>query len=407
MGLRDFMRRLLGRPTPRRENPFLGLRAKALGVTREEISLPAPTPPEAAWGAIVELHMGTEVVMVTFSDGTASLYFGYGGGVIGGGGHDSVRAVGAELLAECERLRPLMVPAQDDGPPPKGRFRIWLRTDAGLLRAEVEMKGQAAADPRFREAFHLGQKFFASLTWGLDRGPRVEASADPPRSTTSGVMPLCTLTVLALAMLGLGVATIIATAGSAYLMIASELTVIAAVLVAVWWAHDIAGLVEVSALARIAFGIDTLLLAGTMSGGIVAYVLAWSSLSDLGVWGCLVIGAIALGAGCIAVHGLLVAAGWAPSRPLIAILRALRTNRRTDALGVRDLSPAGCLIAILTALVIFGGGIPLTWWMYDGKAPGWIPNIVLALPIMALALAFFGVCVFAVRRLGVRVLRRK
>ena len=55
------------------------------------------------WAAIIEMRVGDATAsVVTVVDGTTSLYLSTGGGVIGGGEHESVRAAGRKLLSAVE-----------------------------------------------------------------------------------------------------------------------------------------------------------------------------------------------------------------------------------------------------------------------------------------------------------------
>src|SRR4051812_14439318 len=94
------LKRLLGRGEARapKQNPFVTMRAMALEVTRNKAGLEKPPDDAPVWGVVVEWYMATEVVLVVLSDGTVSMYLGFGGGVIGGQSHESVRSAGAHLI---------------------------------------------------------------------------------------------------------------------------------------------------------------------------------------------------------------------------------------------------------------------------------------------------------------------
>jgi hypothetical protein len=71
------------------------------------------------------------VTLVSFADGSTSLYFGTGGGVIGAGQHAAVRQAAAGLLAEAESHLD-EVPVSEDFPCPSvGQVRFSIRTFAG------------------------------------------------------------------------------------------------------------------------------------------------------------------------------------------------------------------------------------------------------------------------------------
>jgi hypothetical protein len=62
---------------------YRGLRAQALQLTAAQVG-----PADAVFGVLMETGYPEAVVsLVALSDGTASLYFSNGGGIIGTGGH--------------------------------------------------------------------------------------------------------------------------------------------------------------------------------------------------------------------------------------------------------------------------------------------------------------------------------
>jgi hypothetical protein len=110
----------------------------------------APTPElPHAFGALMET--GFDVAAATlavFADGTVSLYFSNGGGVIGAGSHDAVRASAARLLASAERHLSVLAPVAQTPPPPPlpGRVRLYVRCFDGTRGAEAAESELAALD---------------------------------------------------------------------------------------------------------------------------------------------------------------------------------------------------------------------------------------------------------------------
>ncbi|MFO0783063.1 MAG: hypothetical protein U0636_05220 [Phycisphaerales bacterium] len=239
-----------------------------------------------------------------------------------------------------------------------------------------------------------------------------------------GAVPLAIVTVLSFGVFASVTIAIASRAAFSYMTIAAALLLMSAALVATYSVRAIEQFVISNAMARFAFGLDAVLLAGTTCAGLVTYLVLVATLADLGYTGYALVCALVLGSAPIALHGLMIAFGAASPHLLLSSLRSLRRGRRTGpeptaglgehpvahdsgrSLEVRDLSPAGCCVALATCLVIFGGGIPVAWWLYGGDRPSGVPDELLALPIVALALAFIGGCILVARLLGVRLLRR-
>src|SRR5687768_14638294 len=78
---------------------YEGLRSQALSLRREQAGIPEPSSEAPAWGILMETgYTGATVTLLSLADGTASLYFSSGGGVIGGQAHEAVRQAVAGFI---------------------------------------------------------------------------------------------------------------------------------------------------------------------------------------------------------------------------------------------------------------------------------------------------------------------
>jgi hypothetical protein len=82
--------------------------------------------------------------LVVFGEGTTSIYFGNGGGVIGAGEHAPVRAAAADLLKAANHNLSKLSPVQAPSLPHIGEVRFYFRTHSGLyaVSAEEEQLGE-------------------------------------------------------------------------------------------------------------------------------------------------------------------------------------------------------------------------------------------------------------------------
>jgi hypothetical protein len=110
------------------------LRSQAFSVDRASAGIPAPSPDAPVWGVIMEMGFpnGT-ATLLALADGTTSLYYSSGGGVIGGQGYESVRRANAALLAEANRLVSRMTPTSTCPLPAARTTTFYARTDSGVL----------------------------------------------------------------------------------------------------------------------------------------------------------------------------------------------------------------------------------------------------------------------------------
>jgi hypothetical protein len=81
----------------------------------------------------VVLPNGLTFTLLSLVDGTASLYFGSGGAVLGGHGYDHVRRAVGAFVAKANQFHQSMFQVADSPLPAKGNVAFYGRTDAGLL----------------------------------------------------------------------------------------------------------------------------------------------------------------------------------------------------------------------------------------------------------------------------------
>ena len=103
---------------------YLGLRAMALGASPDELGISRDVYSQA-FGIIVELEYPEGVAtLVVMGEGSTSLYFSGGGGVIGGGEHESVRQASARLLSLAQEYAEAAEAETESPLPSKGLARF-------------------------------------------------------------------------------------------------------------------------------------------------------------------------------------------------------------------------------------------------------------------------------------------
>ena len=141
------------------------LREQALMVEAGQVGL-APTPQRPhVWGLLMETGYPQAVVtLVALADGTASLYFSNGGGIIGAGQHDSVRTAAETLLDAAEAHHAGFAPAAATPPPGVGRVRFYVRTFGGTLTAEADEQDLGDGRHLLAPVFHAGHAMIAAIS---------------------------------------------------------------------------------------------------------------------------------------------------------------------------------------------------------------------------------------------------
>ena len=114
---------------------FRKLRAQVLALTPADIKVtPLPT---GVWGALMEFWVGqTWVSLVAVLDGTTSLYFGSGGGIIGAGKSEVVRKANHLFLQVAGRFVSSFPMVHDYPTPQQGRVRFYVLTADGVRASD-------------------------------------------------------------------------------------------------------------------------------------------------------------------------------------------------------------------------------------------------------------------------------
>jgi len=112
---------------------FKHLRSLALQLTAEQAGIIDPT-----FEVIMETGYPEAVVtLVALSDGTASLYFSNGGGIIGAGPHERPAVAARSLAAFAAHNLGHLVDTVDYPLPEPGHTRFYVLTSDGVLTADA------------------------------------------------------------------------------------------------------------------------------------------------------------------------------------------------------------------------------------------------------------------------------
>jgi hypothetical protein len=137
------------------DRTYLGLRDLALGLTWEKLG-------EEQRGEVVALLMETgylEAVatLVGVADGSTSLYFSNGGGIIGGGQHEQVAAVTRRWLEVASSDLEQLTPVDEVPLPETGETQFVAVTGAGRLIGGASEELLASERHPLSPLFYAGQ----------------------------------------------------------------------------------------------------------------------------------------------------------------------------------------------------------------------------------------------------------
>lgn len=115
---------------------YRGLRQNILNLDPKTIGLSSSSP-NKIWAVLMETGYPEAVVtLVTIADGTVSLYFSNGGGIIGLGPHDGPRKACFDLLAGSSKFLTYASPTKEFPLPKPGYTRFYFMTYNGAFTTE-------------------------------------------------------------------------------------------------------------------------------------------------------------------------------------------------------------------------------------------------------------------------------
>lgn len=146
------------------------LRERALTTDATDLGI---TPAAGvAWAAIMETgYPGAVASLVTFADGSASLYFSTGGGIIGGGAHANVNQAARAFVMQASEAMQHFKPATGHPPPNEGITQFYIRTDTGLHTAVAPENELGEGAHPLSHLFYSGQDVITQLRLISENAP--------------------------------------------------------------------------------------------------------------------------------------------------------------------------------------------------------------------------------------------
>jgi hypothetical protein len=136
---RRWLRSFKKYPAP--HQTYLDLHNRALRTPRAELGFfPAATPSQP-WAVIMDWGVENGLAtVVAFSDGTASIYTGSGGGSIGGQAHESIRHAAHTAVNLAAEILPRAHMTNYFPLPKRGKVFFYFRTNSGVFTARAREK---------------------------------------------------------------------------------------------------------------------------------------------------------------------------------------------------------------------------------------------------------------------------
>jgi hypothetical protein len=140
--------------------PYTGLRKTIFETNPRDIGINLPTNEIAVWGVLMETGYAKAIVtLVSLADGTVSLYFSNGGGIIGLGPHAGPHQASEALLKAAPTFLGSTEPTSNFPLPQQTETRFYLLTNRGVFTASAREedlgKDRSPLSPLFYKAQDL------------------------------------------------------------------------------------------------------------------------------------------------------------------------------------------------------------------------------------------------------------
>jgi len=141
-----------------------GLREQVLTIQANQLGVAPTAERPHVWGVLMETGYSEAVAtLVVLGDGTTSLYFSNGGGVIGAGTHDAVRVASESFLSKAEEHVADLAAVSATPLPDVGRVRFYVRTFTGILGAEAGQEDLGEGRHELSPLFHAGHAVITAV----------------------------------------------------------------------------------------------------------------------------------------------------------------------------------------------------------------------------------------------------
>lgn len=142
---------------------YTGLRGQIFGLKPADLGLTG-TEADAVWGALMEMgYPRGAASLVCLADGTTSLYFSTGGGILGGGQHREVTQAGRDFLTAVGTALPAFQPAREYPLPQVGQVRFYALAGQNVYTTFAPEDDLGHHRLPLAELFYAGQQVITQL----------------------------------------------------------------------------------------------------------------------------------------------------------------------------------------------------------------------------------------------------
>ena len=160
---------------------YRGLRNLVLDTKPSDIGV-VPTNPDEVWGVLMESgYANVAVSLVAIADGTVSMYFSNGGGIIGLGPHEGPKQAAKALLTHAQQFPKHAQPTKDYPLPEVGHTRFYLLAGDHVVTADAESDDLAAGRHAMSSLFRKSHELISAIRLVHEKQQAAQESSKVPR----------------------------------------------------------------------------------------------------------------------------------------------------------------------------------------------------------------------------------
>ena len=146
------------------ENAYEGLRKMCFETTPKQLGFEADEKELKTYGVVMDMGLdGTTITLVTYETGDASIYLSTGGGVIGGGQHETVNKAAKQFLKFAQSQVSKASKAENQDLPKGEDLYFYFLTNKGVLLIKDNMIEIESKKSINTELFEEANKVFTEL----------------------------------------------------------------------------------------------------------------------------------------------------------------------------------------------------------------------------------------------------
>lgn len=146
------------------DEAFMGLRSQVLNLTTEEFGVTRENFPYDIWGLVMESGMDEgSYSLVCLADGTTSIYYSSGGGILGAGGHESVQTACKYLLSGANHFFRLASFSDNQTLPNKGETVFYFLGHEGARKYSAPTNELGNNKDSLSKLFHASHMVISKI----------------------------------------------------------------------------------------------------------------------------------------------------------------------------------------------------------------------------------------------------